>query len=115
MKFDRQKIEICRRLAERIAASMHQKMKLAEALRQVYESKLMLEAVDIVDSSENLIAALTELSGKIIELEYVSFCRIFLTRMVTWSPVQLWHRQPLLLKVLFMIHFILQHQIRALL
>jgi signal transduction histidine kinase len=78
MKFDREKIEICRRLAERIAASMHQKMKLAEALRQVYESKLMLEAVDIVDSSENLIAALTELSGKIIEMEYASFCRIFL-------------------------------------
>jgi signal transduction histidine kinase len=78
MKFDRRKIEICRRLAERIAASMHQKMKLAEALRQAYESKLMLEAVDIVDSSENLIAALTELSGKIIELEYISFCRIFL-------------------------------------
>lgn len=77
-KFSWQKIEICRRLAERIATSLHQRMKLAEALRNVSESKLMLEAVDIVDSSENLIAALSELSGKIVELEHISFCRIFL-------------------------------------
>jgi len=78
MKFGRQKLKICRRLAERIAVSMHQTLKLADALRHVSESKLMLQAVDIVDSSENLVTALAGLSGKIIELENISFCRIFM-------------------------------------
>ncbi len=78
MKFDKQKLNYCRHLAERIAVSMHQTLKHVDTSRQASESKLMLEAVDIVDSSENLLAALAELSGKIIELENVSFCRIFM-------------------------------------
>ncbi len=77
-KFDQQKLKICRRMAESIAVYMHRTLKLADALRQVSESKLILEAVDIVDSSENLPNALAELSGKIIGLENVSFCRIFM-------------------------------------
>lgn len=78
MKFDQLKLKICWHLAERIAVYMHRTMTIADALRQVSVSKLMLEAVDIVDSSENLPNALAELSAKIIGLENVSFCRIFM-------------------------------------
>ena len=78
VKFNRQKLKVCGRLAGRIAVSIRQKLRLADALRRVAESQLTLEAVDIVDSSEDLLSALAELSGKIVELENVSFCRIFM-------------------------------------
>jgi signal transduction histidine kinase len=77
-RFDQQRLEICRHLAERVAVYMLHTLRLANALKQVSESKLMLEAAYIIGSTENLPDALALLSGKIVSLENVSFCRIFM-------------------------------------
>ncbi len=69
---------ICERLSRRIAASIDRMANYGAAVKQAFELNLLLESVEIIDSSNSLVVALGELSRKITQLDMVSFCRVFL-------------------------------------
>jgi signal transduction histidine kinase len=71
-------MRICERLSRRIAASMDRMVNYGAAVRQAFELNLLLESVEIIDSSSSLVLAMGELSRKITQLDAVSFCRVFL-------------------------------------
>lgn len=68
----------CVRLSRKIAASVDRMINYAAAVRRAFELNLLLESVEIIDTTDDPVMGLGELSRKITELESVSFCRVYL-------------------------------------
>jgi signal transduction histidine kinase len=77
VRINREVMEILRKLTARIGDSLHAALERASLSKQLLESRELIEAVEIIDSSVDLSDALRKITRSVLKTKNVRFCRVF--------------------------------------